>query len=231
VLLAESRNIRKMSVSIQRSVFDQFSFNGKNVRSVYVKGAGECLVARDVWRAVGYDRKAGVQAIQRLVPEKYKMRLGDVLDELDEVLNIEYLHLDTVLLKEPGLYSFLLRCKRPEAKPFMEWVCEEVLPREVRKLAAEVNAERHKMQEKDTQLALLNDDLTESQKLVKQFDKWATKLQYNNIGLQGEIRAKDQEIARLSRRFVPNAMDPGKDNVIRQRQCDNDRQKAHVPAR
>jgi len=202
------------------------------VRSVYVKGAGECLVARDVWRAVGYDRKAGVQAIQRLVPEKYKMRLGDVLDELDEVLNIEYLHLDTVLLKEPGLYSFLLRCKRPEAKPFMEWVCEEVLPREVRKLAAEVNAERHKVQEKDTQLALLNDDLTESQKLVKQFDKWATKLQYNNIGLQGEIRAKDQEIARLSMRFVPNAMDPGKDNVImivRKHTCQQDDSRFEYP--
>ena len=119
MLLAESRNIRKMSVSIQRSVFEQFSFNGKNVRSVYVEGEGECLVARDVWRAVGYDRKAGVQTIQRLVPEKYKLRLGDALDELDEVLNIEYLHPDTVLLKEPGLYCFLLRCKRPEAKPFI----------------------------------------------------------------------------------------------------------------
>ena len=42
---------------------------------------------------------------------------------------------------------------------------------------------------KDIQIALLEDDLTESQDLVKQ-------LEYNNTGLQGKIRAKDQEIVR-----------------------------------
>ena len=45
----------------------------------------------------------------------------------------------------------------------MEWVCEEVLPREVRKLTAVVN-------EKDMQIALLDDDLTESQDLVRQLE-------------------------------------------------------------
>ena len=35
------------------------------------------------------------------------------------------LHKDTVLLKEPGLYYFLLRCKRDEAEPFMEWIEEK----------------------------------------------------------------------------------------------------------
>ena len=110
-----------MSVSIQRSVVEQFSFNGKNVRSVYVEGEGECLVARDVWRAVGYDEQSGVQAIQRLVPRKYRRRFGDILVKNDQ------LHHNTVLLKEPGLYCFLLRCKRPEAKHFMEWVCDCLL--------------------------------------------------------------------------------------------------------
>jgi len=42
---------------------------------------------------------------------------------------------------------------------------------------------------KDTQLALLNDDLIESQELVKQ-------LEYNNTGLQGEIRTKDKIVQR-----------------------------------
>ena len=57
-----------------------------------------------------------------------------------------------MLLKEAGLYCFLLRCGKPEAELFMEWVCKEVLPREVRKLTAVV-------EEKDMQLALLSDDL------------------------------------------------------------------------
>ena len=195
-----------MSVSIQRSVVEQFIFNGKNVRSVYVKREGECLVARDVWRAIGYDRVAGVQAIQRLVPQKYKMRLRDADFTTEGVVKSDHTRPNTVLLKEPGLYCFLLRCGKAEAEPFMEWVCEEVLPRKVRKLAAE-------LEEKNTQLALLNDDLTESQELVKQ-------LEYNNTGLQREIRAKDQEIARrqdevtdlIANRHVPRRR--GIDNVL-----------------
>ena len=127
-----------MSVSIQRSIVEQFNFNGESVRSVHVKGTGECLVASDVWRAIGYDRKAGVQAIQRLVPEKYKMRVGDACVDLEGVLRSEYTKPNTVLVKEPGLYCFLLRCGKPEAEPFMEWACEEVLPRETRKLAVEI---------------------------------------------------------------------------------------------
>ena len=78
-----------MSVSIHQSLIEQFSFEGKSVRTVHVKGTGECLVASDVWRAIGYDRKAGVQAIQRLVPEKYKMRLGDACVDLEGVLRSE----------------------------------------------------------------------------------------------------------------------------------------------
>ena len=152
------------------------------MRAVYVRGTGECLVASDVYRAIGYDRKAGVQAMQRLVPERYKMRLSAADVTLREVLKSEYLPPDSVLLKEPGLYCFLLRCGKPGAEPFMQWVCEEVLPREVRKLNAAV-------EEKDMQIALLDDDLAESQ-------EHALQLEYNNTGLQGEIRAKDQEIHR-----------------------------------
>ena len=61
-------------------------------------------MASDVYRATGYDRKAGVQAMQRLVPEKYKMRLSAADVTLGEVLKSEYLPPDSVLLKEPGLY-------------------------------------------------------------------------------------------------------------------------------
>ena len=117
------------------------------------------------------------------------MRLGDACVDLEGVLRSEYTQPNTVLLKEPGLYCFLLRCGKPEAEPFMEWACEEVLPREVRKLAGEI-------EEKDMQLALLNDDLTESENLVRE-------LEFNNTGLQGEIRAKDQELDVLRQRHVP----------------------------
>ena len=51
-----------MSLFIQRSVVEQFNFNGKNVRSVYVKDVGQCLVSRDVYKAVGYDMENGKKA-------------------------------------------------------------------------------------------------------------------------------------------------------------------------
>ena len=41
-----------MSLSVQCSVADQFSFKGKNVQSVHAKGE-ECLVSRDVYKTFG----------------------------------------------------------------------------------------------------------------------------------------------------------------------------------
>ena len=102
---------------------------------------------------MGYGRKAGVKAIQRLVPEKYRMRLRDVEIDFQGVLRSGYTQPNTVLLKEAGVYCFLLRCGRDEAEPFMEWVVETVLPREVRKLAGIV-------EEKESEISLLNNDNT-----------------------------------------------------------------------
>ena len=50
------------------------------------------------------------------------------------------------LLKEPVLYCSLLRCKRPKAKPLMEWVVETVLPREVQKLALAIEEKYNEVQ-------------------------------------------------------------------------------------
>ena len=134
-----------MSLSVQRSVVESFNFNGKHVRSVYAKGVGQCVVSKDVYEAIRYGKEDGVKAIQRLVPDKYKIRSGNAMINMKEVDNSVHLHPDTILLKKPGLYCFLLRSKRDEAEPFMEWVVETVLPREVRKLASVI-------EEKDNQI-------------------------------------------------------------------------------
>ena len=52
------------------------------------------------------------------------------------------------------------------------------------------------IEEKDSAIALLNDDLTEAQEHSRQ-------LEFDNVGLQGEIREKDQQIARLQQQHVP----------------------------
>ena len=50
-----------MSLSIQQSVVEIFNFDGEDVRSNYIHGEGQCIVASDVYKAVGYSRRAGVQ--------------------------------------------------------------------------------------------------------------------------------------------------------------------------
>ena len=57
--------------------------------------------------------------------------------------------------------------------------------------------------EKDMQIALLDDDLTESQDHARQ-------LEYANTGMQGEIRAKDQQIVHLQQQYVPLLEDESK---------------------
>ena len=121
----------------------------------------ECLVSRDVYKAIGYEEENGKKAIQNLVPNKYKLRFGELNPLLNQREDIFPLHKDTVLLEEPGLYCFLLRCKRDEAKPFMESIVETVLPREVRKLASVI-------EEKDVEVIAHRDNQIQSLGFTKE---------------------------------------------------------------
>ena len=112
-----------MSLSVQRSVVESFKFNDKNIRVVHMMMS----------KAVSYnDDDNARRTVQTHVPGKYRMHLGDAKNILGTEVDID-LHIreDIVLLKEPGLYCFLLRCKKLKAKPFRECVVETVLPREV----------------------------------------------------------------------------------------------------
>ena len=101
-----------MSLSVQRSVVEQFSFNGKKVQSVHVNEEG-CLVSRDVYKAIRYEEERSKKAIQNLVPNKYKPRFGDAMMDMKEVDIC--LHRDTVFLTEHGLKLFLMHCRKPRA--------------------------------------------------------------------------------------------------------------------
>ena len=94
-----------MSLSIQRPVIKSFKFNRKNIRSVHVKG-DECLVSRDVYKAIRYEEKSGKKAIQNLVPNECKLRFGDAVIDLKE---------EDICLghnTEHGLKLFLIRCRK-----------------------------------------------------------------------------------------------------------------------
>ena len=59
---------------------------------------------------------------------------------------------------------------------------------------------RQAIEERNPETALLNDDLKNCE--------------YENVGLQGEIKAKDQQIATLKRRYVGYLSDEDKNNGI-----------------
>ena len=111
-----------------------------------------------------------------------------------------------------------MRSRKPKAVELVKWLtCKGV----------EKVAEEHQkaIDEKDMQITLLDDDLAGSQDLDRQ-------LEYTNTEFQGEIRAKNQEIARRERenamlreRYVDHCQDTGKDNVVmiaRKRTCEDD---------
>ena len=77
-----------MSLSVQRSAVESFKFNGKHVTSVYVKDVGQCLISKDVYEAIGYEKEDRTKAIQGLVPEKYKIRLGETMIDMEKVRNV-----------------------------------------------------------------------------------------------------------------------------------------------
>ena len=148
-----------MSLSIQRSIVEEFHFNDQKVRSVHIQGKGECLVSTNASKAVGYnDADNARKAIQTHVPETYRMRLGDIKNILKGKVNIDLPQEDRVLLKEPGFYYFLLRCKKDEAELFMEWAVETVLPRAVRKLASAIEERDSPLQDHDNQMQAIQYD-------------------------------------------------------------------------
>ena len=82
----------------------------------------------------------------------------------------------------------------------MESAVKTVLPREVRKLASAMEEKDGVLQDHDNQIQAIH---------------------HENVGLQCEIRAKDQQmrtyedtITHLSQRYVDHAKDLGKDNII-----------------
>ena len=98
-----------------------------------------------------------------------------------------------------GALEIVVRSKKSKAVELTKWLTRKGVEKVV--------------EEKDMQLALLSNDLLKSQEHTRQ-------LEYTNTELQGEIRAKDQEICRRQeevQNLIPNRHVPrrqGIDNVL-----------------
>jgi anti-repressor protein len=93
-----------------------FDYSGRQIRTVTVDGE-PWFVGRDVC------------AVLDIADPRASLNLLDE-DERDSIPVTDSMGRDqqTMVINEPGLYSLILRSRKPEAKQFKRWVTHEVLP-------------------------------------------------------------------------------------------------------
>ena len=130
---------------------------------------------------------------------------------------------DDYYINEEGMYELVLSSQKTKVKDFRRHCCNVLFPyvrqqlsdrshaMETEDLTSRVQAleftneeerqaHQQAIEEKDATISLLNDDLKNRE--------------YENVGFQGEIRTKDQQIAALQKRYVSYLSDEYKDNGI-----------------
>ena len=103
--------------------------------------------------------------------------------------------------------EIVVRSRKPKAVELTKWLTRKGVEKIIKEHQKAVEEKQREIDEKDMQIALLDDDLTESQDLVRH-------LEYHNTGMQGEIRAKDQQIAHLQQQYIPLLEDESKNYGI-----------------
>jgi prophage antirepressor-like protein len=94
----------------------QFAFQDNQVR-VLMLDNNPWFVALDVCKILGITNNR--DALTRLKEyEKGNVAIADAIGR----------NQDTAIISEPGLYRLILTSRKPEAEPFQDWVCQEVLP-------------------------------------------------------------------------------------------------------
>lgn len=93
-----------------------FNYQDQQVRTV-VKDGEPWFVAKDVCDVLGItDARKSVNLLDE--DERNSIPITDSLGRNQE----------TFIINEPGLYSLILRSRKPEAKQFKRWITHEVIP-------------------------------------------------------------------------------------------------------
>ncbi|MEY8688904.1 MAG: Bro-N domain-containing protein [Leptothrix sp. (in: b-proteobacteria)] len=98
-----------------------FDFQGHSVRAMPAPDGSHWFVASDITKALGYrDALTGVRTLDADETATHILRIRSVdgTTQAREVLTVN----------ESGLYSLILRSRKPAAKAFKRWVTAEVLP-------------------------------------------------------------------------------------------------------
>ena len=106
-----------------------------------------------------------------------------------------------ICIYEERMYELLLSSQQPKAKDLRKHCCNVLLPNVRQQLTNKMKEDHQQaIEKKDATIASLNDDLKNRA--------------YEHVGQQGEIRAKDHQIAALQRRYIGYLSDKDKSNGI-----------------
>lgn len=97
------------------SALDIFQYAGQQVRTVIVDGE-PWFVAADVCRILEHTNPS--MAVAALDDDEKGLRNVDTLGGAQSLMAVN----------EPGLYSLILRSRKPEAKAFKRWITHDVIP-------------------------------------------------------------------------------------------------------
>lgn len=100
------------------SSLTQFAFGTNQVRVILIQNEPWFLGA-DVCKVLEHSNPSS--AYTRL--KQYEVKYIDPKQYLGSPSNQ-----DAVVISEPGLYRLILTSRKPQAEPFQDWVCQEVLP-------------------------------------------------------------------------------------------------------
>lgn len=99
-----------------RVALENFSYDGRRVRTLVIDGE-PWFVAVDVCAILGLTNIT--EALRGLDEDEF--RTAEVVDSAGRRQR-------SYVVNEPGLYSLILRSRKPEAKAFKRWITHEVLP-------------------------------------------------------------------------------------------------------
>ena len=94
---------------------DLFHFKGRQVRTIQLDGE-PWFVAADVCDVLGLNNPS--QALSYLDRDERRLITNEAWRTNGNM----------AIVSEPGLYSLVLRSRRPEAKGFRRWIAHEVIP-------------------------------------------------------------------------------------------------------
>ena len=188
------------------SALVSFTFNSIKLFTVTIRGK-HWSRAKEICKALEYKRK-GKDVIREHVSienkqHRYELQRGTESEPpFDWPRNSQT---EEYYISEEGLFELLFTSQQPKAKDFRKYCFNVMFPQirqQLQQARIEDNNIQHRLviEEKDTALAMLNDDLDESHRNI-------SILEQDNLELQ-----RENEI--LKRRYVPYLEDPKKDNSM-----------------